>query len=307
LLDKPLGLSSNAALQKVRRALSAAKAGHVGSLDPLATGMLPICLGEATKIAGDVLSGRKCYQFTISLGTRTATGDKEGEVVETLPIPPLQLADVEAVLLRFTGHQTQVPPMYSALKRDGQPLYRLARAGVEVEREAREIEIFALTWAGSGLTESAIELETTCSKGTYIRVLAEDIARALGTCGHVASLRRLYVEPFDSEPMDTLESIGKACNTGDGPRILPADWPLQHLPAVGLDAAATSRLLHGQNVVVRDNEAYGRVRLYDEKGQFVGMGAADGQGGVRPSRLFSLPLVAAGGPRVESRGLQKGI
>lgn len=288
LLDKPLGLSSNAALQRVRRTLGLDKAGHVGSLDPLATGMLPICLGEATKIAGDVLSGRKCYRFTIALGSRTATGDTEGAVVETAPVPTFDAVTVEAVLQRFLGHQTQVPPMYSALKRDGQPLYKLARAGVEVERQARDIELFELALLGLGATH--VELQTVCSKGTYVRVLSEDIAKALGTCGHVTALRRVYVEPFDSEPMETLESIAEARAQGRWPRVLPADWPLGHLPKVSLSGIDLSRLLHGQAVpagaAAADIGSAPRVRLYDEAGQFLGIGSGDGQGNVQPRRLF---------------------
>src|ERR1700744_4265047 len=222
LLDKPAGLSSNAALQSVRRTLGVDKAGPVGRLDPLATGMLPICLGEATKIAGDVLSGRKCYRFTIGLGARTSTGDTEGPVVGTAPVPTLDAAVIESVRLRFLGRQTQIPPMYSALKKDGQPLYKLARAGVEVERSPREIEVFELSVLG--FAADGIELETVCSKGTYIRVLSEDIAKALGTCGHVTALRRVHVEPFGAEPMETLESVALAREQGTWPRVLPADW-----------------------------------------------------------------------------------
>src|SRR5690242_11534227 len=174
LLDKPLGLSSNGALQRVKRLLRAEKAGHVGSLDPLATGMLPICLGEATKIAGEILSGRKRYRFTVALGHRTATGDLEGAIVETLPVPTFDRAKLETILGTFVGRQKQVPPMYSAIKRDGQPLYKLARAGVEVERAPREIEIFELRLgAFDGVS---VQLEASCSKGTYIRTLAEDIS-----------------------------------------------------------------------------------------------------------------------------------
>src|SRR5215469_8925401 len=183
LLDKPHGLSSNAALQRVRALYARVKAGHVGSLDPLATGMLPICLGEATKIAGDLLEGRKCYRFTIALGAATSTGDAEGEVTQTAAVPQLGAEAVEAVLAQWRGARQQVPPMYSAIKRGGQPLYRLARQGVSVPRSARTIEISELTLVH--LDAAALELETVCSKGTYVRVLAEDIARALGTCGHV--------------------------------------------------------------------------------------------------------------------------
>jgi len=286
LLDKPAGLSSNAALQRTRRLLRADKAGHVGSLDPLATGMLPICLGEATKIAGDILAGRKLYRFTVALGTRTATGDTEGPVVETTAVPrDLTRERVEEVLVRFHGRQTQIPPMYSALKRDGQPLYKLARAGIEVEREARAVEIFALRL--EELSSSLLELEVLCSKGTYVRTLAEDLAKALGTCGHVQSLRRVYVEPFEGVAMESLESIAAAVAGGREPPILPADAPLQHLPAVHLDSDAARKLLHGQSVSTAC-EAAGRVRLYDASGLFLGIGEADGTGTVRPKRLFNL-------------------
>ena len=285
LLDKPLKLSSNAALQKTRRMLGASKAGHVGSLDPLATGMLPICLGEATKIAGDILSGRKMYRFTVALGTRTATGDTEGGVVETLAVPGFDAAKLEAVLAGFLGRQTQIPPMYSALKKDGQPLYKLARAGVEVERAARQIEIFSFgleTWSSDRL-----DLAVLCSKGTYVRTLAEDIAKALGTCGHVQALRRVFVEPFEGAPMETLESIAAAIEAGGSPVILPADAPLQHMPAVRLDATATAKVLHGQSVMTGECGTAGRVRLYDAQAAFIGIGESDGAGGVRPKRLFN--------------------
>ena len=286
LLDKPLKLSSNAALQKTRRMLGAAKAGHVGSLDPLASGMLPICLGEATKVAGDILSGRKMYRFCVSLGSRTATGDTEGSVVETASVPKLDAAGLEGVLARFLGHQSQIPPMYSALKRDGQPLYKLARAGIEVERAARRIEIFSLRRYAAA-ADSELNLEVLCSKGTYVRTLAEDIAKALGTVGHVSALRRVYVEPFDHAPMETLESIAEALEGGRRPLILPADAPLQHMPSVALDSSATARILHGQAVKTGDGGTAGRVRLYDSRGAFIGIGESDGAGQVRPKRLFS--------------------
>jgi tRNA pseudouridine55 synthase len=287
LLDKPAGLSSNAALQRVRRTLRLEKAGHVGSLDPLATGMLPVCLGEATKIAGDVLSGRKCYRFTIGLGARTATGDTEGAIVETAPLPALDPTKLETVRQRFLGPQTQVPPMYSALKRDGQPLYKLARAGVEVERQARDIELFDLVVIG--FEADRIELETVCSKGTYVRVLAEDIAKALGTCGHVTVLRRVHVEPFVGEPMETLESIEQAVEQGTQPRVLPADWPLGHLPSASFNEAQVARLMHGQAVTLAQAAAVGaaaRIRLYDGKGRFLGIGESAGGGSIQPRRLF---------------------
>ena len=302
LLDKPIGLSSNSALQRVKRMLRAEKAGHVGSLDPLATGMLPICLGEATKIAGEILSGRKRYLFTIALGARTATGDVEGAVVESQSVPAFDRAMLDAALSRFMGKQTQIPPMYSAIKRDGQPLYKLARAGIEVERAPRDIEIFE--FAVLGFDSASVRLETSCAKGTYIRTLAEDIARALGTCGHVSLLRRLYVEPFEAEPMVTLEAVSAFAEAGELPPLLSADRGVPQLPEVRLSATATARVRHGQPAGVAAETAPGRVRLYDGEGVFFGIGEADGFGTVQPRRLFVEQLAdgaaAAGAPADET-------
>ncbi|HET7755883.1 MAG TPA: tRNA pseudouridine(55) synthase TruB [Steroidobacteraceae bacterium] len=293
LLDKPRGLSSNAALQRVRRLLGGIKAGHAGSLDPLATGMLPICLGEATKIAADIVSARKRYRCTIALGVRTTTGDAEGEVAATAAVPALERRQVETALAGLLGRSAQVPPMYSALKRGGEPLYRLARAGVEVERAPRTIELYEL--ALLALADRRLEFEAYCSKGTYIRVLAEDIAARLGTCGHVAQLRRLYVEPFEHEPMVTLEALASRAVAADWPALLAVDYPLRHLPAVTLRAADAVRLLRGQAIAGAKppgapQSAAGaavRVRLYDEAGTFLGIGAEDGSGAVRPRRLLN--------------------
>lgn len=210
LLDKPLGLSSNHALQRVKRLFGARKAGHSGSLDPLATGMLPICFGKSTKLSATLLDARKCYRFTIHLGTRTSTGDREGEPVETAAVPELDAARIQAVLQAFTGSLQQVPPMYSALKHKGQRLYALARQGIEVAREPRSIHIDLLESEGWSTPE--LTLQAVCSKGTYIRVLAEDIAKALGSCGHVSLLRRLWVEPFREEQMVTLETLEGAAD-----------------------------------------------------------------------------------------------
>lgn len=290
LLDKPEGLSSNAALQRVKRALGAHKAGHIGSLDPLATGMLPICLGEATKIAGDLTGARKRYRFEIALGARTDTGDREGAVIETLPVPVVGSALLEATLARFRGKQTQVPPMYSALKRGGERLYRLARSGVEVERAPREIEVAELTLLAH--REDALELEALCSKGTYVRVLGEDIARALGTCGHLGRLRRLWVVPFQSEPMQTLEAVEEICRAGGMPRLLTADQALPALPSVTVTASAQLRLTQGQAIAWPQPQPAGRVRVYDEGGRFLGLAEADGEGSVRPKRMF---VLVAGG------------
>jgi tRNA pseudouridine55 synthase len=296
LLDKPLGLSSNAALQRVRRLFEGEKAGHAGALDPLATGMLPICLGEATKIAGDILAGAKRYRFTVALGARTATGDAEGEVTAEAAVPPLTRAGVEAVLRGFLGTRMQVPPMYSALKQGGQPLYRLARAGRTVDRAPRAIELHELSLVG--FEADSLELETSCSKGTYVRVLAEEIAAALGTVGHVSALRRLEVEPFGAEPMQTLESLERTCAAGGAAPLLPADYPLRHLPAVHLTRVDAARLRKGQAVPAavpadgaRADEApehARRLRLYDDAGRFLGIGIAAGGATVRPRRLLNI-------------------
>jgi tRNA pseudouridine55 synthase len=285
LLDKPGGLSSNGALQRVRTLFERVKAGHVGSLDPLATGMLPICLGEATKVAGDILAGRKRYRFTVQLGASTATGDAEGVISARASVPLLERSAVEAVLSSFRGTRQQVPPMYSALKRDGQPLYRLARSGVTVERAPRTIELSALELIA--IAGTSLELETLCSKGTYVRVLAEDLAAALGTVGHVTALRRLYVEPFEREPMHTLESLANARREGEWPPLLSADWPLTDLPAVHLTAAEAQGVRKGQKIACKLAAAAPRVRLYDEKARFVGIGQADDSGTIQPRRLLS--------------------
>lgn len=284
LLDKPLGLSSNAALQRVRSLFDREKAGHVGSLDPLATGMLPICLGEATKIAGDILAGGKCYRFTASLGTATSTGDAEGQVTSTQAVPALTPAAVNAVLEGFQGTQQQVPPMYSALKQGGQPLYKLARAGISVPRAPRAIELAHLVL--HGFTPDRLDIEVRCSKGTYVRVLAEDIAAALGTVAHVTALRRLWVEPFALEPMHTLESLQAIRERGEWPALMPPDAPLQHLPAITLSRIDAERILMGQRVFAASDAAAPRVRLYDPAGVFLGLGEQDGAGGLQPRRLM---------------------
>jgi tRNA pseudouridine55 synthase len=293
LLDKPPGLSSNAALQRVRACFAREKAGHVGSLDPLATGMLPICLGEATKVAGEILAGRKCYRFTVTLGARTLTGDAEGEVSERAAVPALERSQVEATLTGFVGTSRQIPPMYSALKHQGQPLYRLARAGVTVERAPRAIEIAQLRLLA--LSPQTLELEVLCSKGTYVRVLAEDIAAALGTLGHVSVLRREYVEPFEAQTMHTLESLARARDPGEWPALLPADAPLEHLPPVHLGAGEAQQVRHGQPSAAAGAPRNARVRLYDGA-RFFGIGETDAAGVVHPRRLLVLDLERSSGP-----------
>jgi tRNA pseudouridine55 synthase len=284
LLDKPLGLSSNAALQRVRRLAGGIKAGHTGSLDPLATGMLPICLGEATKLAGEMLALRKCYHFGVQLGERSDTGDGEGAIIERRAVPPLTRAGVEAILARFHGAQQQIPPMYSALKREGEPLYRLARRGLTVERAARPLVIDSLQLLL--LQDDRLELRVLCSKGTYVRVLAEDLAHALGTCGRLYSLRREYVEPFEGERMLSLAELEASREPLERWPLLPADRALMHLPALRVTAPALSALLHGQAV---HGAASGAAlwRLYDAAERFLGLAESDAAHTLRVRRLFS--------------------
>ncbi len=284
LLDKPLGLSSNAALQRVRRLAGGIKAGHTGSLDPLASGMLPICLGEATKLAGEMLALRKCYHFGVQLGERSETGDAEGAIVERCPVPPLTRARIEAVLARFHGAQQQIPPMYSALKREGEPLYRLARRGLTVERSPRSLVIDSLQLLT--LQDDRLELRVLCSKGTYVRVLAEDLARALGSCGRLYSLRREYVEPFAGERMASLEQLEAAHEPVGSWPLLPPDRALLHLPALRLTPAALRALVHGQAVQAIASGA-ALWRLYDAGETFQGLGESDAAGTLRVRCLFS--------------------
>jgi len=284
LLDKPLGLSSHSATQRVKRLLGASRAGHVGSLDPLASGMLPVCIGEATKIAGQIVEGAKVYEFDIVLGLRTSTGDAEGEIVERAPLPSPTQAQLDAALLGFVGAGQQVPPMYSAIKQGGQPLYRLARQGLEVERAARPILIHALS--GQPVAADRLRCRVRCAKGLYVRVLAEDIARQLGGCGHVGMLRRLAVEPFEESAMLTLEALAEAAARGGaGPLLVPADAPLAHLPAAWLDSDQARRIGQGQTVPAGLPPA-DPVRLYGPDRGFLGLGRVDPDGRLHARRLF---------------------
>lgn len=288
LLDKPAGMSSNRALQRVKRLYGAAKAGHAGSLDPLATGMLPIFFGAATRLAGYMLDARKTYRVTARLGAATATGDAEGEIVEQrTPEPPPDRAALEAAAARFVGETLQVPPMYSALKRGGVPLYRLARSGVEVERAPRRVQIDVLTIERYDWPE--LVLEVRCSKGTYVRTLVEDIARAAGTLGHVAALRRLSVEPFAEEGMYTLERLEAAALEGPAALdrlLLPADAGLTDWPSVRVTAADAARLAHGQAVAAGAQVPAGQVRVLSEAGQLVAIGRVTPERTLAPTRVF---------------------
>ena len=284
LLDKPLGLSSNAALQRVRYLLGRPKAGHTGSLDPLATGMLPICIGEATKLAGALLAGTKGYTFQMRLGERTDTGDAEGEIIERAALPLLDVARIEAAFATQRGRQSQIPPMYSALKRDGQPLYRLARQGLEVVREPREIEIYALELLE--FSPETLRARATCSKGTYIRTLVEQLGVALGSCAHVSALRRDFVEPFRDSPMHTLVQLE---GLEGPPPLLDADLAVAHLPALKLSSSQSRAIGYGQEIVAAEAQP-GELRLYDAAGLFLGLGRALEGGVVRSSRLFAAAI-----------------
>lgn len=226
LLNKPLGLSSNAALQKVRWLYRAQKAGHTGALDPLATGLLPICLGEATKFSHYLLDSTKRYQTTVRLGQTTTTGDVEGEILQERPIPVLSRELIEQTLEKFRGDIQQVPPMYSALKKEGRPLYELARKGIEIEREARPITIYTLELIE--FTENSITLDVTCSKGTYIRVLGEDIGEALGCGGHLTMLNRTQTGHFELIPSYTIEYLESLTEEQREALLLPVYAPVDH-------------------------------------------------------------------------------
>ena len=279
LLDKPLGLSSNRALQEAKKLLGAKKAGHAGTLDPLASGLLLILVGEATKFAGPMLEADKEYLATVKLGVTTSTADAEGAVLEERPVQ-VGAEQVAAALARFRGPLEQVPPMYSALKRDGVPLYRLARAGRTVERQPRRIEIHELE-----LLQCAppiLELRVRCSKGTYIRVLAEDIGAALGTGAHLAALRRTGSGRFQVRDAATLEELRVMPNRRAA--LLPLRVLLEGLPSTELDAAAETRLRNGQPLKISGLEE-GLCALYRADGAVIGLGQAQAQGILRPLRL----------------------
>ncbi len=292
LLDKPLGITSHTATNKLRRLMGSLRAGHVGSLDPLATGMLPVCLGEATKVAGLVASHDKHYCFTVALGARTSTGDAEGEVIERLPVPGFSRGDVDSVLAAMRGPQKQMPPMYSAIKQGGQPLYRLARQGKTVEREPRPIVLHEL--ASQQVLPDRITLSARCSKGTYVRVLGEDVARALGTCGFLVELRRDWVAPFAGRRMWSLEEIGRALEQGHADFLLPTSLAVPDLPRVQLGQAEATRLMQGQATAC-EAVLNGTCWLLDPAGTGLGLGNAqawEGGGGstIRPQRMFTRPL-----------------
>lgn len=285
LLDKPRGMTSNVALQKAKRLLRARKAGHTGSLDPLASGLLPLCLGEATKLSGFLLNTDKRYRVRVRLGAATATGDNEGAVTATHPVPPLTEASIESALAGFRGEIRQVPPMYSALKHQGQRLYDLARKGLEVEREAREVTVYELRLEGFDTT--SLELEVHCSKGTYIRTLAEDLGRALGCGGHVEVLRRTAVGDLDVRAAHTLDQLEALADDERPGLLLPMDRIVADLPAVPLNDQMAFFVRQGQAVLVPKAPTQGWVRLYGRQSVFMGMGEVLDDGRIAPRRLVA--------------------
>ena len=287
LVDKPSGVSSNRALQTVKRLFAAEKAGHTGSLDPLATGMLPVCLGSATKVAGLLLDARKTYHVTAAFGAATDTGDSDGEVIAESPAPVCSRAQVLAALARFVGSIEQVPPMYSALKHRGRRLYALARRGQEVERQARAVTVYSLEL--EALAWPTIRFRVECSKGTYVRSLVTDLARELGTAGHVTALRRLAVGPYAEAQMlgiDQLEALAAQGFERLDRTLLPADTALEGWPTIVLDAEQARRLGHGQRVPADAAWPAGRVRLYGPGQDFLGVGNVLASGELKSQRLF---------------------
>jgi len=289
LLDKARGLSSNHALQQVRRLFQAEKAGHTGSLDPLATGLLPVCFGKATRVSGLLLDADKSYSVCARLGQRTDTADADGEVIEERPVPKLDIAQVQAVVAGFVGEVDQVPPMYSALKHKGQRLYELARKGIEVERAARRVRFDWITV--DRLEGCELCLSLRCSKGAYVRTLIEDIGEALGCGAHVTMLRRTGLGPFMDHPrMYTFDALQKLAEEGQEALdhvILPTDSALTGYPAIRLDADSTFHIRHGHPVFVAHAPTEGWFRIYGADGLFLGLGEVLDDGRVAPRRLLA--------------------
>ncbi len=291
VLDKPVGPSSNQTLQRVRHLFQAAKAGHTGNLDPLASGVLPICLGEATKLSQFLLDSNKAYEATVSFGIKTTTGDSEGEVLAEKAAGTLMADQVTAALTSFIGEFDQTPPMHSALKVDGQPLYKLARQGKEVERKARRIEIHSLEMTsflpGSVATS---DIRVSCSKGTYIRTLSEDIAESLGLPGHMSALRRTESGPFDLAQAISLETLVDTAEKEGAESLdqflIDPEIAVGHLERVEVSSSAAFYLKQGQAVLVRNAPLSGMVRIAEATGPFLGIGVILDDGRVAPKRLF---------------------
>ena len=287
ILDKATGLSSNAALQQVKKLYEANKAGHTGSLDPLATGVLPLCLGEATKVSQFLLNSDKRYRTKIKLGVRTDSGDKTGKVIQSIADFSVSEAGIEKELDAFRGEIEQLPPMHSALKVDGVPLYKMARKGIEIRREKRKVTIYEINLLN--IVEDVIELDITCSKGTYIRTIADDLGQALGCGANIIELRRTEAGVFREEDCKDLEALSELKVQGGleviDEQLIPMDQAIAELPEVNLPSVTASHLKNGQAVIVRHLPEEGLVRLYEEE-QFIGIGCIDDDGKVAPRRLI---------------------
>ena len=284
LLDKPLGLSSNQAMQRVKHLYQAEKAGHTGSLDLLATGLLPICLGEATKFANFLLDADKSYLATVKLGITTTSADAEGEVIAQKPVD-VTLQQVESVLHQFIGDIEQTPPIYSALKVDGKPLYAYARAGQEVEIKSRYVSIHQIHLEHFEADE--LVFTVTCSKGTYIRTLAQDIGAKLGCGAHLKGLRRLTSGTFDLQDALPLEVLSELSLEELDAKLLPIDIKIQHLPKLTLNAEQTDIIQHGQAIKPNQEIIFNEfIRLYDMSGEFIGLAQKQADGKLHPKRLL---------------------
>ncbi len=287
ILDKATGLSSNAALQQVKKLYEANKAGHTGSLDPLATGVLPLCLGEATKVSQFLLNSDKRYRTKIKLGVRTDSGDKTGKIIQSIADFSVSEAGIEKELDAFRGEIEQLPPMHSALKVDGVPLYKMARKGIEIRREKRKVTIYEINLLN--IVEDVIELDISCSKGTYIRTIADDLGQALGCGANIIELRRIEAGVFREEDCKDLEALSELKVQGGleviDEQLIPMDQAIAELPEVNLPSVTASHLKNGQAVIVRHLPEEGLVRLYEEE-QFIGIGCIDDDGKVAPRRLI---------------------
>ena len=285
LLDKPYGFSSNQALQKVKWLYQAQKAGHTGTLDPLATGVLPICLGEATKFAQHLTDENKTYVATVKFGVTTTTGDKEGEVIREVA-GPVSLQDIERVLPQFMGEITQVPPMYSALKVNGKPLYEYARDGVELERAPRQVTIHQLRVLHCA--DQSAEIEVCCSKGTYIRTLGEDIGNALQLGAHLTALRRTATATYQIAHTVTIDALEQMTMEQRDALLLPVDTAITALPKLSLHADAAYYFKQGNPVWLSGNIPPGELRIYSEAGVFLGVGFQQRDGRIAPKRVVNL-------------------
>ena len=287
VIDKPTGRSSNHVLQQVKRLFDAKKAGHTGSLDPLATGVLPICLGEATKLSAYLLDGDKRYHVTCQLGVITDSGDSDGTVLEKLTIPTITEQSLLKIIEKFKGEQQQVPPMYSALKHKGQPLYKFARQGIEIERKSRHIKIYDISLIS--FTSDSFTLDVCCSKGTYIRTLVEDISHGLGTGGHVTMLRRVESAGYkitDAISIAELEAIAEHGLEALDQSLLPSENALPNWPSVVIDPQQVIALRLGQTAQVADKFKSAQIRLFDQQKSFLGLGEMTESGIVSPRRVF---------------------